>query len=202
MALRQFTGEIRRFTEQPDTPYAMALLDAVERLEGTSRWLQERAVGHPHETGAASVEYLHLFGYTAYAWMWARMAAVAQARRIEDEALRLPEDAEALESLINDIRRMKEHFGSHYALIVNKNMKPFLRMLQDVSGETVWAKEVDYTEDVTHWDVSCKSQVYAYQREFRFGFGECGVSETEPYVFDHPDGFAHHTDPQEPGAHH
>lgn len=105
--------------------------------------------------------------------------------------LRLPEDAEALESLVNDIRRMKKHFGSHYALIVNKDVKPFLRMLQDVSGKTVWAKEVDYTEDVTHWDVSCKSQVYAYQREFRFGFGECRVGETEPYVFDHPDGFAH-----------
>ncbi len=78
-----------------------------------------------------------------------------------------------------------------YALIINKDVKPFLRMLQDVSGKTVWAKEVNYTEDVTYWGVSCKSQAYAYQREFRFGFGECGVSETEPYVFDHPDDFAH-----------
>ncbi|WP_298184212.1 acyl-CoA dehydrogenase C-terminal domain-containing protein [uncultured Pseudomonas sp.] len=86
VALRQFTAEIRRFAEQPDTPYAAALLDAVERLERTSSWLQERAAGNPHETGAASVEYLHLFGYTAYAWMWARMAAVAQAKCSEDEA--------------------------------------------------------------------------------------------------------------------
>ncbi|MNN88371.1 hypothetical protein D3C81_2060470 [compost metagenome] len=32
------------------------------------------------------MEYLHLFGYVAYAYMWARMAAVAEARRSEDEA--------------------------------------------------------------------------------------------------------------------
>ena len=33
---------------------------------------------NPNEIGAASVEYLHLFGYVAYAWLWARMADVAQ----------------------------------------------------------------------------------------------------------------------------
>ena len=86
VALRQFTAEIRRFAEQPGSPYAVELLDAVERLENLSAWLQRRSTSNPHETGAASVEYLHLFGYTAYAWMWARMAAVAQAKRGEDEA--------------------------------------------------------------------------------------------------------------------
>ncbi len=84
-ALRQFTGDIRRFAEQPATPYSVALLNALERLECTTAWLQERAVNDPQVIGAASVEYLHLFGYTAYAWMWARMAAVA-ARRTEDDA--------------------------------------------------------------------------------------------------------------------
>ena len=86
VALRQFTAEIRRVAEQPDTPYAAQLLAAVERLESTSAWLQQVAAGNPDETGAASVEYLHLFGYTAYAWMWARMAAVAQSRLSEDPA--------------------------------------------------------------------------------------------------------------------
>jgi hypothetical protein len=32
------------------------------------------------------VEYLHLFGLTAYAYMWARMANVAQARQAQDPA--------------------------------------------------------------------------------------------------------------------
>ncbi|MCR4509353.1 acyl-CoA dehydrogenase C-terminal domain-containing protein [Pseudomonas sp. 32.2.56] len=86
VALRLFTAEIRRFAEQPGSPYAVELLDAVERLENLSAWLQQRSASNPDETGAASVEYLHLFGYTTYAWMWARMAAVAQAKRGEDEA--------------------------------------------------------------------------------------------------------------------
>ncbi|MDB5997650.1 MAG: acyl-CoA dehydrogenase, partial [Pseudomonas sp.] len=31
-------------------------------------------------------EYLHLFGYVAYAWLWARMAHVARQKRDEEEA--------------------------------------------------------------------------------------------------------------------
>ena len=62
------------------------LLDAVERLENLSDWLQEQAKTNPNEVGAASVEYLHLFGYVAYAYLWARMAQVAESKRSEDEA--------------------------------------------------------------------------------------------------------------------
>ena len=77
-SLRLFTGQIREFASQPDKPYASELLDAVARLEQVSDWLQVRAKANPNETGAACVEYLHLFGYVAYAWLWARMADVAQ----------------------------------------------------------------------------------------------------------------------------
>ena len=65
--------------------YADELKDAVQRLRAISAWLLERARSNPNEIGAASVEYLHLFGYTAYAYMWARMADCAAARRHEDE---------------------------------------------------------------------------------------------------------------------
>ncbi|WP_223547334.1 acyl-CoA dehydrogenase C-terminal domain-containing protein [Pseudomonas sp. A-B-19] len=85
VVLRQFTGEIRRFAAQPDAPYATQLLDAVQRLEDISDWLQDRAATNRNEVGAASVEYLHLFGYVAYAWLWARMAQVARQKRTEDE---------------------------------------------------------------------------------------------------------------------
>ena len=83
-ALRQFTGEIRAFAQTTDSPYERALLDAVARLEGLSAWLIEQAAEDPNATGAASVDYLHLFGYVAYAYLWARMAAVAQARQEQD----------------------------------------------------------------------------------------------------------------------
>jgi hypothetical protein len=86
VVLRQFTDEIRRFTDQPDAPYATQLLDAVRRLENLSDWVQDRAETNRNEVGAASVEYLHLFGYVAYAWLWARMAHVAGKQRSTDEA--------------------------------------------------------------------------------------------------------------------
>jgi alkylation response protein AidB-like acyl-CoA dehydrogenase len=84
-ALRQFTAEIRHFAHQPDAPYCAQLFDAVQRLEDLSDWLQDRAATNRNEVGAASVEYLHLFGYVAYAWLWARMAQVAKQKRHEDE---------------------------------------------------------------------------------------------------------------------
>ncbi|WP_287029394.1 acyl-CoA dehydrogenase C-terminal domain-containing protein [Pseudomonas sp. UBA6310] len=84
-ALRQFTGEIRAFAAA-DVPHREALLDAVQRLESTTDWLLQRASENPNEVGAASVEFLHLFGYVAYAWLWSRMARVAASKHAEDEA--------------------------------------------------------------------------------------------------------------------
>jgi len=84
-ALRQFTAEIRAFATA-DVPHRDALLDAVQRLENTTDWLLQQAKGNPNEVGAASVEFLHLFGYVAYAWLWSRMAQVAAHMRSEDAA--------------------------------------------------------------------------------------------------------------------
>ncbi|AYF85719.1 acyl-CoA dehydrogenase [Pseudomonas sp. DY-1] len=85
-ALKLFCAEVRAFASQSATPYTTELLEALGRLEGTSEWLLAQASRSPNEVGAASVEYLQLFGHVAYAWLWARMAAVAEARREEDEA--------------------------------------------------------------------------------------------------------------------
>ena len=86
VTLRMFTAQIRDFATQPGKPYASELLEAVQRLEDLSDWLQARARVNPNETGAACVEYLHLFGYVAYAWLWARMADVAQRSLSADPA--------------------------------------------------------------------------------------------------------------------
>ena len=86
VTLRMFTAQIRDFATQPGKPYARELLEAVQRLEDLSDWLQARARVNPNETGAACVEYLHLFGYVAYAWLWARMADVAQRSLSADPA--------------------------------------------------------------------------------------------------------------------
>ena len=56
------------------------------RLDRVTAKVLEKAKANPSEVGAASVEYLQLMGYTIYAWLWARMAQVAQSKRGEDEA--------------------------------------------------------------------------------------------------------------------
>ena len=84
--LRQFAAEVRHFAHQHETPYGSELVTALERLEAVSGWLLDQAKTDANAVGAASVEYLHLFGYVAYAYMWARMAAVAQNKQTENEA--------------------------------------------------------------------------------------------------------------------
>ena len=86
VALRLFTAQIREFAAQPGKPYQHELLQAVQRLEDLSDWLQAQAKLNPNEIGAASVEYLQVFGYVAYAWLWARMADVAQGSLEADPA--------------------------------------------------------------------------------------------------------------------
>jgi hypothetical protein len=53
---------------------------AFERLQRSSAWLAQEGMKNPDQAGAASVDYLHLFGYVAIGYLWARMAKVAQAK--------------------------------------------------------------------------------------------------------------------------
>ncbi|TDF86405.1 acyl-CoA dehydrogenase C-terminal domain-containing protein [Pseudomonas sp. H9] len=84
-ALAEFTGQIRQFCEG-DTPYREALLKAIADLESISQWLRDQADSDANAVGAASVEYLQLFGYAAYAYMWARMDSVAASKLADDPA--------------------------------------------------------------------------------------------------------------------
>ncbi|MFK0087361.1 acyl-CoA dehydrogenase C-terminal domain-containing protein [Pseudomonas sp. NPDC090755] len=57
--------------------FSAPLLSALANLDELTAWVLDRAQGNPQEIGAASVEYLHVFGYTLYAYLWAQMADVA-----------------------------------------------------------------------------------------------------------------------------
>ena len=50
---------------------------AVENLNDLTQWVMDQSASNANEVGAASVEYLMVFGYTALAYMWAKMAVVA-----------------------------------------------------------------------------------------------------------------------------
>jgi hypothetical protein len=43
-------------------------------------WLMQNGLTNPDNAAAASHDFLHLFGLTALAYMWARMVAASQAR--------------------------------------------------------------------------------------------------------------------------
>ncbi len=83
-----FVDEIRAFVASAGADlreFTEPLKAALDNLDELTAWVIDQAKANPNEIGAASVEYLHVFGYTAYAYMWARMAAVALAKQGEGE---------------------------------------------------------------------------------------------------------------------
>ncbi|MHC6225898.1 acyl-CoA dehydrogenase C-terminal domain-containing protein [Pseudomonas sp. X10] len=84
-ALAGFAAEIRAFCASAPL-YREPLLQALAQLESTTEWLRGQAGIDANLVSASAVEYLHLFGYVAYAYMWARMAALAQNRQAEEPA--------------------------------------------------------------------------------------------------------------------
>jgi alkylation response protein AidB-like acyl-CoA dehydrogenase len=82
-----FSDEVRAYAAQADAAlqeFTQPLIHALDRLDALTAGVLDRAANDPREIGAASVEYLQAFGYTAYAYMWTRMAAAALGR--QDEA--------------------------------------------------------------------------------------------------------------------
>jgi len=84
---RPFVEDIRAFIASAGAEMAeftAPLEAALNNLDELTGWLLEEAKRSPNEIGAASVEYLHVFGYTAYAFMWALMAKAAMGRDGDD----------------------------------------------------------------------------------------------------------------------
>ena len=50
------------------------------QLQEATMWLMQNGMANPDNAGAASTDYLHLFGLTGLAYMWALQAAAAQAK--------------------------------------------------------------------------------------------------------------------------
>ncbi|MFL1417627.1 acyl-CoA dehydrogenase C-terminal domain-containing protein [Pseudomonas fildesensis] len=83
-----FADEIRQFIATADADlgeFTKPLGAAVDNLDELTAWVLDRAKTNPNEIGAASVEYLHAFGYMAYAYMWAMMAKAALGKEAEED---------------------------------------------------------------------------------------------------------------------
>ncbi|HEX7790785.1 MAG TPA: acyl-CoA dehydrogenase C-terminal domain-containing protein [Afipia sp.] len=82
-AITAFFNEVSSFAKDNSAneamkPYIAPLNAAVKDLQQATMWLMQNAMGKPDNAGAASTDYMHLFGLVALGYMWARMAKVAQ----------------------------------------------------------------------------------------------------------------------------
>ncbi|WP_027847650.1 acyl-CoA dehydrogenase C-terminal domain-containing protein [Marinospirillum minutulum] len=84
-----FTQEVREFLAScADLPNMQAWTTTLEtelkRLESLTETVIAAADKNPAEIGAASVDYLNLFGLVTYGYMWARMVSVAERKVASD----------------------------------------------------------------------------------------------------------------------
>jgi hypothetical protein len=82
-AAMAFFGEVAAFAKEHGgdeamKPYLDPLSNALGHLQQATMWLMNNAMMKPDNAGAGATDYMQLFGLTAFAYMWAKMAKVAQ----------------------------------------------------------------------------------------------------------------------------
>jgi len=61
--------------------YTKGLKKGLNDLQASTMWLMQNAMAKPDNAGAASTDYMHLFGLVALGYMWALMAKAAVEKR-------------------------------------------------------------------------------------------------------------------------
>lgn len=84
-----FASEISGFIDQESdnealAPYLRPLAASVERLSDATEFVLNTSKDDSSAVGAAAAEYLDMFGLTAYAYMWAKMAGTAAPKANDD----------------------------------------------------------------------------------------------------------------------
>ncbi len=90
-AVMAFFSEIDAFVgtnggEAAAKPFVDALAAAKAELQDATFWLMQNGPADPDNVGAASTDYLHLFGLTALAYLWAQMVLAANAKLAAGDA--------------------------------------------------------------------------------------------------------------------
>jgi len=119
-AVTTFFGEIDAYVaghggEGGLKPFVEALADAKAKLQDATLWLMQNGLANPDSAAAASSDYLHLFGLTGLAYMWALMAEAALARIADGDAE--PFYANKLHVGRHFIERILPAAGAHLARI-------------------------------------------------------------------------------------
>ena len=84
-AVQAFFKEVGDFCEENRAdekmaPFTKALKKGLNDLQAATMWLMQNAMQNPDNAGAASTDYMHLFGLVSLGYMWAQMAKAAQAK--------------------------------------------------------------------------------------------------------------------------
>ena len=87
-AVQAFFKEVGEFCEanradEKMAPFTKGLKKGLNDLQAATMWLMQNAMANPDNAGAASTDYMHLFGLVSLGYMWAQMAKVAQAKLAE-----------------------------------------------------------------------------------------------------------------------
>jgi alkylation response protein AidB-like acyl-CoA dehydrogenase len=75
---RLFTTVADFLADTPEAPHHAELAAALERLQDATAWIASMGLADPEEAGAAASPYLRLTALTVIAYLWSRMASVAQ----------------------------------------------------------------------------------------------------------------------------
>ncbi len=82
-AIQAFFKEVGSFIsankeDEAMQPYTKPLSQGLTDLQSASMWLMQNAMQKPDNAGAASTDYMHLFGLVAMGYMWGLMVKAAQ----------------------------------------------------------------------------------------------------------------------------
>ena len=80
-------------------------------------WLMQNAMKNPNNGGAASYDYMHLFGLTALSYMWARIVKAVLARQAAGTSNPAIDAKTALAKFF--FARILPEAGAHLARIVS-----------------------------------------------------------------------------------
>src|SRR5690606_11050057 len=87
-AVQAFVKQLGEFCEENRAveamaPFTKALKKGLNDLQAATMWLMQNAMQKPENAGAASTDFLHLFGLVSLGYMWAQMVKAAQGKLAE-----------------------------------------------------------------------------------------------------------------------
>jgi len=82
-AVQAFFKEVGEFcdenrADEKMVSFTKALKKGLNDLQAATMWLVQNAMAKPENAGAASTDYMHLFGLVALGYMWGKMVKIAQ----------------------------------------------------------------------------------------------------------------------------